>query len=143
MRFPASLRDHCRTILEDGSLEAKLASPPGGAAGLDDSLPGEELDVAVPARAPEIQPSEHAGPLPRPGALADTRARARCLARFAHHELMAVELFAWGLLRWPALDPELRRDFARVLDEEQLHCRLYLERLAEHGGRLSQHALSG
>ena len=143
MAASSSLREHCATILDRGSLELKRASPPGGAEELYDSVPGDERDVDSPARAADIQLGERADPLPRPGSLADPSARAVCLARFAHHELMAVELFAWALLRWPALDPELRRGFARVLDEEQQHCRLYLERLAAHGSQLCEHPLSG
>jgi len=79
----------------------------------------------------------NAGPLPRPGELTDPKARAKCLARFAHHELMAVELFAWALLRWPDIPAALRRGFLRALEEEQVHCRLYLDRLGEVGAELS------
>jgi uncharacterized ferritin-like protein (DUF455 family) len=49
---------------------------------------------------------------------------------------MAVELFAWALLRWPDLPTALRRGFMGVLADEQRHCRLYLERLRAHGGSL-------
>jgi len=139
----STLRAHCRTILENGALEAKLATPDGGAARLDDRVRGESVDLARPARDPGLTLSEESSPLPRPGALGDAAARADCLARFAHHELMAVELFAWALLRWPALDGALRRDLARVIDEEQRHCRLYLDRLAAHGSSLGEHRLSG
>ena len=84
----------------------------------------------------------HAGPLPRPHQLSDRDARARCLARFAHHELMAVELFAWALLRWPELPEAMRRGMLAILTEEQLHCRLYLDRLRAHGSELAAHELS-
>ncbi len=80
--------------------------------------------------------------LPRPGALKDPAARARCLARFAHHELMAVELFAWALLRWPELPSPLRASFLRVLAEEQTHCRLYLARLRSLGSAPEEHSAS-
>jgi uncharacterized ferritin-like protein (DUF455 family) len=67
--------------------------------------------------------------------LTDPAARIECLSRFAHHELMAVELFAWALLRWPHLDGALRKGLLAALVDEQRHCRLYLDRLAAHGGR--------
>jgi hypothetical protein len=73
--------------------------------------------------------------LPRPGQLSDPEHRKRCLSRFAHHELMAVELFAWALLRWPTLPQSLRRGLLSALVDEQRHCRLYLARLEAHGGR--------
>ncbi len=136
---PASVRAWCLRILEEGDLAAKLAPPPPG---LSDAEPGPARSVARPARVPELAPRPGAGALPRPGALGDPGARARCLARFAHHELMAVELVAWALLRWPGLPPALRRGLVGVLADEQRHCRLYLERLADCGSSLGEHALS-
>ena len=130
---PRDVRGFCRRILERGDLEAKLAPPP---AELDDAAPGPPLEVARPARAPAIALRAGAAPLPRPGALADAAARARCLARFAHHELQAVELFAWALLRWPDLPKGLRRGWLHALADEQRHARLYLSRLAAHGAVL-------
>ena len=136
---PETLRNHCLRILESGQLEAKLAPL---APDWDDGEPGTALEIKAPARDPELAFAEETRPLPRPGELADPAARALCLARFAHHELMAVELFAWALLRWPELDPALRHGFARVIEEEQRHCRLYLERLEAHGSSLREHELS-
>jgi uncharacterized ferritin-like protein (DUF455 family) len=78
--------------------------------------------------------------LPAPKALREPGARALCLARFAHHELMAVELFAWALLRWPELPEALRQGFLAALADEQRHARLYLERLDAHGASLLDHA---
>ena len=74
-----------------------------------------------------------APPLPRPSALHRAEARAECLARFAHHELQAVELFAWALLRWPELPADLRRGLAAVLADEQRHAAAYLGRLYSLG----------
>lgn len=75
--------------------------------------------------------------LPSLGALADPGARIACLSRFAHHELQAIELFAWAILRFPQLPLPLRRGFLLVLEEEQDHLRLYLDRLRAHGATLS------
>jgi uncharacterized ferritin-like protein (DUF455 family) len=134
-----TVRGFCRRILERGDLETKLAPPP---ADLDDAQPGPALCVDRPARDAPLSLATGADRLPRPSALGSAEARARCLARFAHHELMAVELFAWALLRWPALDTELRRAFVRVVADEQRHCRMYLERLAAHGSNLTLHPRS-
>ena len=143
MSTPRTLREHCIAILTEGSLPAKLNRPSGGILALDDTHPGVPLDIAAPARDAALPLREGTGALPRPGALRDPIARATCLARFAHHELMAVELFAWALLRWPHMDTALRRELACVLADEQRHCRLYLERLDAHGSALTDHALSG
>jgi uncharacterized ferritin-like protein (DUF455 family) len=134
-----SVREVCRRVLERGDLAAKLSPPPPG---LADAERGPALRVRRPARAAGLRLRASEAPLPRPPALRDAAARARCLARFAHHELMAVELFAWALLRWPELAPELRRGLFGVLADEQRHCRLYLARLAALGSQLEEHPAS-
>jgi len=55
---------------------------------------------------------------------------------------MAVELFAWALLRWPAAPPTLRTGWLAALADEQVHCKLYLDRLAALGHRLEEHPQS-
>jgi uncharacterized ferritin-like protein (DUF455 family) len=134
-----TLRERCLAIVGSPELEAKLAP---GVELLPDLDPGAPLYVARPARAPELALQGGATRLPRPDQLGTASARAACLRRFAHHELQAVELFAWALLLWPELDPELRRELAFVLADEQRHCRMYLERLRAHGEELAGEPLS-
>jgi uncharacterized ferritin-like protein (DUF455 family) len=138
-----SIREFCLRLLEAGDLATKLA-PPRTAEGalLPDREPGPALHIDRPAREPGLAMDSGAGALPRPGELRAPDARARCLARFAHHELMAVELFAWALLRWPELPPELRRGWLAALADEQRHCRMYCERLSALGSDLHEHDLS-
>ena len=140
MNGAESVRDFCLGILERGDLASKLAAPrrADGSPLLDDPT-GAAVSIDAPARDPGLAMGPDAEPLPRPGALRDPAARVRCLARFAHHELMAVELFAWALLRWPDLPAELRRAFVAVLADEQRHCALYLERLRAAGSDLAEH----
>lgn len=130
-----TLRQFCSGILGSGDLESKL-SPPHQQDGrpLDDSVPGHPLYISHPVRNSEIAMGSGLPNLPKVAALQQPEARIKCLARFAHHELMAVELFAWALLRWPELPTELRREFTRVLSDEQRHCRMYIDRLTELGG---------
>jgi len=125
-------------ILARGELDAKLRPPEG--ADVDLWPEAGASPPARPARAPGLEMAEGAPPLPRPRELRDPEARARCLARFAHHELMAVELFAWALLRWPDAPGALRRGWQAVLRDEQRHALLYLERLRAHGRRLEDDA---
>lgn len=132
------VRDYCLRILEGGDLESKLAPPPS----LEVEDAGPPLRIDRPARAPGLRLRSGAGALPKLGELEGEEARGVTLARFAHHELMAVELFAWALLRWPEMPAPLRRGFLHTLAEEQDHLRLYLERLGDLGQSLEDHALS-
>ncbi len=133
----------CKRILTGGSLDAKLAPVAGDRAGsVLDSDPATRLvtdAMTRPARDPELRFARGGDPLPRPHQLGDPLARARCLARFAHHELMAVELFAWALLRWPELPREMGDDLLCTLADEQLHCALYVDRLAALDTTLAAH----
>jgi uncharacterized ferritin-like protein (DUF455 family) len=137
--MPRSVREFCRRVLESGDLDDKLA-PPHDAVGarLPDDDPGPALEIDRPARAPGLEMTGGSEKLPRPGSLGDAAARAACLARFAHHELMAVEMFAWALLRWPDMPAGLRAGLLGALEEEQIHCRLYLARLDALGRRLDE-----
>ncbi len=136
---PETLHDFCRGVLLRGDLASKLAPPPAGLA--DPMRPA--LEIEAPARDADIALGPGADRLPRPTALGDRGARARCLARFAHHELQAVELFAWALLRWPGLPAGLRQALLSLLADEQRHCKMYLSRLASLGEGLADHALPG
>lgn len=140
---PANVQAFCLALLRAPDLASKLRPPLSiDGAWLPDTGPTAPIEIARPARAPEIALAAGAAPLPRPGALATAEARASCLARFAHHELMAAELFAWALLRWPDLPAELRHGWLVALRDEQRHCGLYLARLRAHDSELHEHVLS-
>lgn len=132
------VRTFCRRILESGDLASKLLPPTD----LVDEDPGPPLAIDRPARDPGLRLRSGAGALPKLRELEGEEARAVTLARFAHHELMAIELFAWALLRWPEMPKALRRGFLHTLAEEQEHLRLYLDRLKALGHSLEDHALS-
>jgi uncharacterized ferritin-like protein (DUF455 family) len=133
---PETLQEFCRQILERGDLTEKLNPPRPD---LRDG-PSQPVCIDAPVRNAALRLAGGADRLPRPGELSKPEARARCLARFAHHELQAVELFAWALLRWPALPAPLRRAWLGILADEQRHCRMYLERLQDHGQSLADYA---
>jgi len=136
--FAAStLRESCLRVLLSGELAAKLAP----LAEPDDSLrAGSPVRCSRPARSAALAMHAGAERLPRPETLKGASARAAALARFAHHELQAAELFAAALLRWPALPAPLVRALAGILEDEQRHARLYLERLAALGHDFAEFA---
>jgi uncharacterized ferritin-like protein (DUF455 family) len=57
--------------------------------------------------------------------------RGRILHFFANHELLALEIMALALLKFPTAPKSFRVDIARTMLEEQRHLRLYLARMAE------------
>ena len=133
MAAARTVQTFCLRLLSRGDLASKLAPPrgPQGKPLVDE--PAEPILIDQPARDASLQMSGGAERLPRPRDLVRPSARAECLARFAHHELMAVELFAWALLRWPDAPVTLRRGLLSTLADEQRHCGLYLSRLKAHG----------
>lgn len=141
--MPESVREYCLSLLQGGALEDKLRPPLGADGGrLDDEDPGPAMRIDAPARDPGLALSSGAPRLPKLRELKEPAARALCLERFAHHELCAVELFAWALLAFPTLPPAFRRGLLATLAEEQLHLRLYLERLSALGHAFGEHPLS-
>ncbi|GAB5370361.1 hypothetical protein AAMO2058_001486100 [Amorphochlora amoebiformis] len=125
--------EFCREILENPSLEAKLRTP--SRCVWDSEGVWEGLDIQEPARDESIRLQHHcATKLPKLSALQDEENRAQVLRTFAHHELQAVELFAWAILNFPHVPIGLRKGWLQTLVEEQSHCKLYLQRL---------HALNG
>ncbi len=143
MSGPLTVREYCRHLLESGDIASKLAPPlaPGGG-DLDDREPGPALYIDRPTREAGLCMRGGAKRLPALDELTDPSARATCLRRFAHHELMAVELFAWALLLWPDVPRRLRQAWLRTLHDEQRHLGLYLCRLHELGSDLSDEPLS-
>lgn len=137
--------DACRHLLLSGSLQAKRTFPDmvtfDGDGGVDDVHDVE--DIESPVRAPSLTMVDGSEKLPPLQALQHVEARAICLSRFAHHELMATELFAWALLRFKAAPLALRRGWLAALREEQEHLGLYLDRLAAHGAAFGDVPLSG
>ena len=137
------IEEFCLHVLESPDLESKLVPPRGRQGGaLAEVSSRDAVFIDRPARSDSIQIRSGSDKLPHLHELEDPHARAVCLERFANHELMAVELFAWALLAYPQMPAGLRRGLLHVLEEEQGHVRLYLDRLTDLGSGLGQSPLS-
>lgn len=64
--------------------------------------------------------------------------RGRILHFFANHELLATELMALALLRFPDADPRFRMGLVRTIEEEQKHLRMYHQRMTADGVELGE-----
>ncbi|MBV1857016.1 MAG: ferritin-like domain-containing protein, partial [Nannocystaceae bacterium] len=69
--------------------------------------------------------------------------RGALLHAFANHELLAIELLAQALLRFPDAPGAFRRGLVQTLREEQTHLQLYLDRMRTLGVEFGARPLSG
>jgi len=131
------IRALAETVLFADTVEGKLA----GATQWSDRSPRSRLTIPdLPGRPPELALDT---PRPRhkfPGLThdGDLRTRGQILHYFANHELMAIELMALFLLRFPEAPGELRQAVAGTIGEEQQHLTLYLARMADFGVTLGE-----
>lgn len=137
------LSELARLVLESSRIEDKLHSP----ASLSDERPWEARTKipCAPARPPRLSFDDRRprARFPSPGLLHDPEARGRALHFFANHELLAVELMAVCLLRFPEAPPSFRLGVGRTLLEEQDHLRRYRERMSQLGVGLGDVPVGG
>jgi len=137
------LRDLAEQVLFATTLEEKLQCP----GDITDERPGPALLAPeMPGRPTELRfKSRESGKSEFPGAhrLGDERERGRLLHFFANHELLATELMALVLLRFPDAPAAFRRGVLQTLKDEQEHTRLYLERMKACGVQFGELPVSG
>ena len=143
-----SVREFAESVLFATTLEEKLARPPRHLT-LEDTDPGPPLvhAPALPGRPPDLIPRAHhhadaRARFPGDAALIDERRRAVLLHFFANHELLAVELMALALLKFPDAPRAFRRGVLHTLHEEQEHTRWYAKRMAQCGLRFGDLSVS-
>lgn len=134
-------REFAQRVLFSTSLEEKLAA----CGALTDDLPGESLGTPdAPGRPADLRlrtGGVRAG-FPGEAGLIDEEQRGILLHFFANHELLATELMALVLLKFPDAPVEFRRGIVRTLAEEQQHTKWYLRRMEECGVAFGDFPLS-
>jgi uncharacterized ferritin-like protein (DUF455 family) len=137
------LRDFAEQVLFATTLEEKLRAPEV----ITDELPGAPLlTMEAPGRPVELQfKAQGSGKADFPGVhrLEREQERGRLLHFFANHELLATELMALALLRFPDAPAAFRRGLLQTLKDEQAHTRLYMERMRECGIQFGELPVSG
>ena len=138
------LRHFAEQVLFATTLEEKLRRP---AATLTDGWPGAAFATPpTPGRpaALRFKPSGASpGEFPGLHRLEQESERGRLLHFFANHELLATELMALVLLKFPDAPAAFRRGVAQTLQDEQEHTRLYLQRMRECGLQFGEIPVSG
>ena len=137
------LRAFAEQVLFASTLEEKLRCP----ADVTDERPGPAiLAPQMPGRPAALRfKGQDAAKAAFPGVrrLEQQHERGRLLHFFANHELLATELMALVLLRFPDAPPAFRRSVWQTLKDEQEHTRLYLERMAACGIEFGDLPVSG
>ena len=134
------LRRFAEQVLFGNTLEDKLLSSPR----FDDDDRGPAIALPAAPGRPADLPLRSPGRahFPASARLGEPDAAATALHAFANHELLALELMALALLRFPDAPPAFRSDLVRTLQEEQAHLRLYLDRLSALGQTFGSRPLS-
>ena len=130
------MREAAERIFYAQSLEEKLALPPELAEGVSDDVPGGAVRLPDgPGRPDHLVMSDKGVRASFPGVnkLDDEIERGKMLHFLANHELLAAELMALVLLRFPDAPKEYRRGVYEAMREEQMHTRMYLRRMKDCG----------
>ena len=135
------IRIFAETILQEASLEGKLLE----AKVFTDDSPSSSLGrISFPARTARLHPdSQTKSPkFPSLSEISAPSTRGLILHFFANHELLALELMALALIRFPEAPSSFRRGLVGTMIEEMKHLKLYLERMAELGVAFGDYGLS-
>lgn len=127
------MREAAEQVLFGGSLEEKLALPP---IHVDDSDPGKALLTPDgPGRPAELRVVAGGvrADFPSENLLDQDAERGRMFHFLANHELLAAELMALVLLKFPDAPREYRAGVYEAMREEQMHTLMYLRRMKECG----------
>jgi len=137
------LREFAERVLFAASLEEKLRSPDV----ITDEQPGSAIVTpAAPGRPRELNfkaTGTARGEFPGTRRLEQADERGRLLHFFANHELLATELMALVLLKFPKAPAAFRKGVYETLKDEQEHTRLYMERMKSCGIEFGSIPVSG
>lgn len=138
------LRELAERVLLGTTLEEKLTQPVGGLTDLHPGRAAFQDNCPLPQRPQGLNISPGAGPgCPSLRELDQEPRRGLLLHHLANHELLAAELMALALLKFPDAPSAFRSGLARTLIEEQEHTRLYMERMRACGLEFGEHPVNG
>ena len=137
-----SISSIAERVLFAESLEEKLIlgssdaedSGLGGPVNLPD-LPSREQSIAITT-------NRNRANFPGIDCIDNEKDRGKLLHFLANHELLAAELMALALLRFPKAPSEYRKGLYEAMREEQIHTRLYLKRMKDCGVSLGEFPLN-
>ncbi|MFT5498270.1 MAG: uncharacterized ferritin-like protein (DUF455 family) [Kiritimatiellia bacterium] len=136
------LRAFAERVVLGTTLEEKLADP-GIVTDVDPGFSSPGIHVPGRPQGLELQHLEGAPKPPGEHQLNSDQDRGILLHFLANHELLATELMALVLLKFPQAPAAFRQGIFETLKEEQAHTRLYLDRMQACGVSFGALPLSG
>lgn len=136
------LQDFAKQVLFGTTIEEKLSFPREE---IIDTRPGTAITTPrTLARPKQLALREDGVRADHPSIakLVDERERGRLLHFFGNHELLATELMALALLKFPDAPASFRRGVLETLKEEQIHTRMYMHRMQQCGVEFGELPLS-
>jgi uncharacterized ferritin-like protein (DUF455 family) len=126
------LSEFARRILNSESLALKLRPLENPAS---DDLPGAAWRPEQPCREERLKfaPRRAAPAMPSPASFSDPRKRGVAHHIMANHELQALEVMAFVLTAFPDAPREFRFGLADIMQDEQRHTRMHVERASALG----------
>jgi len=126
------LRDFAHQVLTTARIDAKVTAL---ADSLTDHVPGDPFRPEQPARPSNLQFAQRrtAPAMPKATALKDSAKRAVAHHIMANHELQALEVMAMVALAFPDAPKEFRQGLGDIMQDEQRHTRMHVQRAQELG----------
>ncbi len=136
------LQEFAKQVLFGTTIEEKLSFPREA---IIDTKPGNAIatprQLSRPAHLAVKEDGVRAK-YPSEVKLIDAKERGRLLHFFGNHELLATELMALVLLKFPEAPASFRQGVLETLKEEQIHTRLYMHRMQQCGVEFGELPLS-
>ncbi len=126
------LSEFARRVLHDEQLHKKLLRSEEA---LTDNTQhaAERIDRPARPRGLKFAARRTAPAMPKGTALQDPAKRAIAHHIMANHELQALEIMAMVILAFPEAPSEFRRGLGRIMQDEQRHTRMHVQRADELG----------
>ncbi len=136
------LEDFAKQVLFGTTLEEKLGFPREE---IVDTVRGAAIKTPKTLSRPKhlvLRENGVKASHPSQSKLVDEKERGRLLHFFGNHELLATELMALAILKFPDAPASFRRGLLETLKDEQMHTQLYMHRMKQCGVEFGELPLS-
>lgn len=127
------LQEFAKQVLFGTTIEEKLSFPREE---IIDSKPGNAIVTPRQLTRPKhlmLRDDGVKAKHPSQAKLIDEKERGKLLHFFGNHELLATELMALAILKFPNAPASFRRGLLETLKDEQIHTQLYMHRMQQCG----------